>query len=99
MEVTEAGTRMLAMPVSLKALPPMAPSSLPLSNTTLVKSEQPQKAPSAILVTEAGMVIDPDAGTTSQLNATHVWPLPASVYGVAASHSEHPLVPPLDVPE
>jgi hypothetical protein len=45
------------------------------------------------------MVIDPDAGTMLQLSATHVWPLPAFVYGVAASHTEHPLVPSMEVPE
>jgi hypothetical protein len=100
MVVTEAGTMILVKSASLKALSPMVSSSLPLSKITLpVKAEQLRKASSAILVTGAGMVIDPDAGTMLQLSATHVCPLPASVYGVAAAHSEHPLVPPLEVPE
>jgi hypothetical protein len=81
---------------------------LPVSKVTLVKAEQPatsllimgpEKAPSCMAVTIAGIVSDPESGTMLQLSATHVFPLPASVYGEASAHCVQPLVPLMDVPE
>ena len=98
--VIDAGILMEVRPDDSKALEPIVLNWLPpFENVTFLKDVQSSKQESPIVVTVTGIVSNPDAGTMLQLSATHVCPLPASVYGVAAAHSEHPLVPPLEVPE